>query len=286
MKKVLHSFLFIISLFYLLSCAQEPNAVIAAKGGGDSSGYDPLNPGDAITKNAVIFKGSDLFGTSCELALSVMEEDGGHVFLTKLNYVLHGENMPATEARLYKFDHRTGRYSGPNSRGGDHLKFGGLILNSNQDPDINLLRSYESTGALVYALIVEIDENFAYSAKIYEEALETVVSDTAQLSTYTPVLNKISRVVFKKAHVGHYDASSCDGFKLDSVRAVTFEIGHHDDDDDHDHDDDDHDHGDHDDHDDHDHDDHDDHDHGDHDDHDHGHNSRDHHEDDNDTESI
>jgi len=259
MKKVLHSFLFIISLFYLLSCAQEPNAVIAAKGGGDSSGYDPLNPGDAITKNAVIFKGSDLFGTSCELALSVMEEDGGHVFLTKLNYVLHGENMPATEARLYKFDRRTGIYSGPNSRVGD-LTFGGLILNSNQDPDINLLRSYESTGALVYALKVE---TFAYSAERYEEALETVVSDATQLSSYASVLDKISRVVLKKTHAGHYDASSCDGFKLDNVRAVTFEIGHHDDDD--------HDHGDHDDHDDHG---------------DHGHNSRNHHEDDNDTENI
>ena len=173
------------------------------------------------------------------------EKNGGHVFLTKLNYVLHGENMPATEARLYKFDRRTGKYSDPNSRGGD-LTFGGLILNDNQDPDINLLRSYESTGALEYYLSIETG---AYSAERYEEALETVVSDTTQLTTYTQILDKIKRVLSKKLHAGHYDASFCDGFKLDSVRAVTFEIGHHDDDD--------HDHGDHDDHDDHDHGDHD-----------------------------
>lgn len=213
----------------LISCAQEPSPVVSPLRA--FTGVGDLNPTDSIIKNAAIFKGTDFFGQSCGLAISLIEENGEHVFLTKLDYKLHGETLPAIESNLYRFDLASNTYSDPET-GTGAVTFGGALLNDESEADLNQLATYEANGKLVYSLRIETN---ASSAHDYEEAIEEVISDPTQLAAYSSTLDQINRVVFKLAHAGHYDAAGCIGLKLDKVMTVEFEVGEHDDHD-HDHD--------------------------------------------------
>lgn len=221
--------LVILSTLALSSCAQEPSPVVDSLSGFTSIG--DLNPADSIVKNAVTFKGTDFFGQQCGLALSLIEENGEHVFLTKLDYKLHGEELPAIETNLYRFVLGTNTYS-DSQTGTGTVTFGGALLSDETEADMNQLSSYESTGNLLYSLRVETG---AASATDYEEALEEVINDPSQLAAYSSSLDQITRIVFKLNHAGHYDASGCIGLKLDKVMTVEFKVGEHDDHD-HDHD--------------------------------------------------
>lgn len=210
--------------------------------------------GDTIKKNAVVFQGSDFFGQSCNMALSLIEENGEHVFLTKMGYGIHGQALPDAETSLYRFDISTNSF-GDAQNGTGPVTFGGAILNDGSEADMNNLAAYERSGQLAYSIRVETT---ATSAEDYEEALEEVVADPSQLAAYASTLDQINRVVVKIAHHGHFDAAGCVGFKLAGIGQFEFELDEHDG----------HDHDDHDDHDDH----------GDHDDHDHDHGGHDHHD--------
>ncbi|MCF8058482.1 MAG: hypothetical protein K9K67_04245 [Bacteriovoracaceae bacterium] len=213
----------------LNTCAQEPSPVVAAQSG--FTGIADLNPAGPMTKNAVVYKGSDFFGQSCGLAVSLIEENGEHLYLTKVNYKLHGETLPDVESTIYRFDLASNSYSDAET-GNGNITLGAAILNDGSIADLNLLSVYESQGRLVYSLRVETT---ASSASSFDEALEKVVDDPQELAAYASTLDQISRIVFKINHAGHYDATGCLNLKLDSVSKTDFNVGHHDDHD-HDHD--------------------------------------------------
>lgn len=227
----------IATLFLVLSlsaCAQEPSSVVSPDQiAGGSSALEQET--DIISKNAINYSGTDFFGSSCGLDLSIIEENGNHLFLVKVNYLLHGTVLPVTESSMFRFDLAANSYNDPDTEAG-LLTLGAALLNNGTEADMNLLSTYESQGLLEYSVRVETN---ATSAIDFEEALEEVVVDPAALNLYKMELDLIERIVFKIAHAGHYDASGCIGMKLSGVSQVDFEIGEHDD---HDHDDGDHDH--------------------------------------------
>ncbi len=253
----LSSTLTLLALISINACAQEPTPAVEASPAFTS--IADLSPEGSITKNALLFKGSDFFGKSCGLALSLIEEDGEHVFLTKVDYKLHGEELPDVESNLYRFDIDNNAYNDAVT-GTGNLTFGGALLSNDLEVDLNLLADYEAQGSLIYSLRVETN---ASSPSDYEEALEAVLQNPALLPSYSATLDQVSRLVFKLSHAGHYDASGCFGLKISNIAQTEFLIEDHDG---HDHDGDDH--ADHEG-DDHDEDDHADHDGDDHEDHDH-----------------
>jgi hypothetical protein len=226
----------------LSACAQEPSAVVsAAQIAGGPSGLEAV---DTITKNSVSYTGSDFFGSSCGLDLSLIEEDGSHHFLVKVNYAVHGLALPDTEASLYRFDIASNSYS-DSVTGNGTVTLGAALLNNDAEADMNSLSSYEAQGLLEYSVRVETG---ASSAMDFEESLEEVVNDPTKLSLFAAELDVVKRIVVKIGHAGHYDASGCIDMKLTGTSQVDFEIAEHGEHDDHDedehedHDEDEHDH--------------------------------------------
>lgn len=221
----------------LTSCAQEPSPIVANSS--EVGGLTGLNPAPAEKKMAVAFTGSDLFGASCRFLVAVEEHGGEKHFLTKVDYLLHGETLPDIEAEAYRYELGSNSYSDVDGASGT-LAIAGALLTDGSMGDVNQLANYESTGKLDYSLRVDFsgDDFLGFS-----EALEAVTANANDLPAYESSLNQLSRIIFKIGHAGHYDASACLGLKVSQVEEVEFKLGDHDDDHDHDHDDDhDHDH--------------------------------------------
>lgn len=195
----------------LLSCAENPSPVVDSFGGFTS--VADLQPSDSLKVNTAVFKGTDFFGQSCNLSLSVIKENGKNVYLAKMDYILHGLTLPSLRADLYRFDIGTNTYSDTNT-GAGNVTFGGAVLKERQSPNLNALASYEASGDLIYSLRVETS---AASASDYAFALEQVVNDPTQLAAFSSTLDQITQIIFKLAHAGHYDAAGCVGLKLSSV---------------------------------------------------------------------
>jgi hypothetical protein len=196
---------------FLLSCAENPSPVVDSFGGFTS--VADLEPSDSIRVNAAVFKGTDFFGQSCNLSLSVVEENGENVFLAKMDYVLHGLTLPSLRANLYRFDLGSNSYNDADT-GAGNVTFGGAVLKERATADLNALETYEANGDLIYSLRIE---TAAASATDYAFALEQVIDDPTQLAAFSSTLDQITQIIFKLAHAGHYDAAGCVGLKLSNV---------------------------------------------------------------------
>ena len=239
MKKTLfYNFLFSLVLF---SCAQEPSAVVSE--GQAVNGGDSLVSSDSVIVNAVTYTGRNIFTRqSCTVDLSIVEENGSHVYLLNVDQNVHGAALPATEANMYRFDFATNTYSDAETGRGD-LALAGAILRDGSKADINNLLNDEIATTLEYSIRIETT---APSAETFEEALEEVVANPSELANHRADLDYFDRVIFKIFHGGHYDSSGCERMVPTGVRQVEFNVSHSDDHDDDDHDDHDDDHDDHD----------------------------------------
>lgn len=206
------SYLFItLCATIFFSCAENPSPVVDSFGG--FSSVNDIEPTDSVKINSLVFKGTDFFGQSCDLSLSIREEDGKEVFLAKMDYIIHGQALPSIKTDIFLFDISSNTYSDPVS-GNGAVTFGGAILKDRATADLNSLASYEASGDLIYSLRIETN---ASDSADYKNALEQVVDDPNQLAAFSSTLDQINRIVFKIAHAGHYDAAGCVGLKLTNV---------------------------------------------------------------------
>lgn len=233
MKNLLKiSLLFTLSL---TSCAQEPNPIVDIVN--EVGGQSTLNPEEGEKKMAIGFLGSDLFGNRCRLLVAVEEHGGEKYFLTKVDYILHGETLPDIEAEFFRYDLGQNTYSDLNTSSGSLVMAGGLLENG-QTVDVKKLVQYEQSGLLKYSLRVDFKADDWQS---FTEAIEKVTADSSEFSAFESSLNQVERIIFKLKHAGHYDSSACVALRPTSVEEVEFGMGtDHDDDHDHDHDHDDH----------------------------------------------
>jgi len=224
-KKILN----LLFLLYISSgCAQEPNPVVGPLG--EIIGGGSITAGEAIVTNALVFKGSDFFGSSCAFALGLDEHDGEKYILISVDYKLHGETLPDLEAQEKRFDITNNTYSDVGGARGNPALVGAYVKNLD-NVDLNQLSRYEQNGTLIYSLRIDLREmNFAD----YKEALIKVIEDPSSLAAYSSTLNQVERLVFKLGHAGHYDAAGCLGFSASEVKVVSFVLGEGEHDHDHD----------------------------------------------------
>ena len=188
---------------------------------------------DVITKNAVIFEGKDFSNNSCNLAVSMTHENGEHIFLTKVEYSVHGENLPANESNFYRFDRSTKTYNDVQT-GNGKIVLAGAVLNDETEADLNQLNAYKASGNFKYSLLVNLNPT---SPEDFEEALEEVIEDPTQLAAFASSLDVAGSLGGETAHCHgghhcHYDRFACRITGNLKVEEVEFEIGDHDD---HDH---------------------------------------------------
>ena len=222
----------ILSTFFLVfntACAENATAPVGPRGGNEQGSLGGEEESEAFTANALVFKGRDPFGTSCNLHLAIVEEEGHdgeeheHAMVAKLDYTIHGQAPADMEVEFKNYSFESNSFTEIDNKvaGSIPVLAAALLKDENAEVDLNDVESYEESGALEQFLRLDFEFD---SADAFTEDLETVLEDSSQLAALEGQLDQLESLVMKIYHVGHYDALACSGFKPASVELTEFNL--------------------------------------------------------------